>query len=74
MGAPALKQKSFRPLFLDCRNHLLAEEVHQRGTIDHTPIYAREVVQHALEVGAGALVLVHNHPSGKVRPSEPTSK
>lgn len=62
-------KEQFRLLFLDRKNHLLAEEVHQRGTIDHTPVYPREVVQRALEVGAGALVLVHNHPSGDTQPS-----
>src|SRR5580698_8668561 len=63
-------KEQFRLLFFDRKNHLLAEEVHQRGTIDHTPVYPREVVQRALEVGAGALVLVHNHPSGDPRPSK----
>jgi DNA repair protein RadC len=67
--APETKEQ-FRLLFFDRKNHLLAEEVHQRGTIDHTPVYPREVVQRALEVGAGALVLVHNHPSGDVTPSK----
>ncbi len=68
MGHEAKEQ--FRLLFLDRKNHLLDEEVHQRGTIDHTPVYPREVVQRALEVGAGAIVLVHNHPSGDVSPSK----
>lgn len=63
-------KEQFRLLFFDRKNHLLAEEVHQRGTIDHTPVYPREVVQRALEVGAGALVLVHNHPSGDPSPSK----
>jgi len=63
-------KEQFRLLFLDRKNHLLAEEVHQHGTIDHTPVYPREVVQRALEVGAGALVLVHNHPSGDPQPSK----
>jgi DNA repair protein RadC len=63
-------KEQFRLLFLDRKNHLLAEELHQRGTIDHTPVYPREVVQRALEVGAGALVLVHNHPSGDPQPSK----
>jgi DNA repair protein RadC len=63
-------KEQFRLLFLDRKNNLLAEEVHQRGTIDHTPVYPREVVQRALEVGAGALVLVHNHPSGDPQPSK----
>jgi DNA repair protein RadC len=68
MGHEAKEQ--FRLLFLDRKNHLLAEEVHQQGTIDHAPVYPREVVQRALEVGAGAVVLVHNHPSGDVTPSK----
>jgi DNA repair protein RadC len=59
-----------RLLFFDRRNNLLAEEVHQKGTIDHTPIYPREVVERALDVGAGALVIVHNHPTGDVTPSK----
>ncbi len=63
-------KEQFRLLFLDRKNNLLAEEVHQHGTIDHTPVYPREVVQRALEVGAGALVLVHNHPSGDPQPSK----
>lgn len=63
-------KEQFRLLFLDRKNRLVREEVHQRGTIDHTPVYPREVVQRALEVGAGALVLVHNHPSGDVTPSK----
>jgi len=63
-------KEQFRLLFLDRKNHLLAEEIHQQGTIDHTPVYPREVVQRALEVGAGAVVLVHNHPSGDVTPSK----
>lgn len=63
-------KEQFRILFLDRRNQLIGEEVQQRGTIDHTPVYPREVVQRALEVGAGALVLVHNHPSGDTTPSE----
>ena len=63
-------KEQFRLLFLDRKNKLLAEEMHQHGTIDHTPVYPREVVQRALEVGAGALVLVHNHPSGDPKPSQ----
>lgn len=64
-------KEQFRLLFLDRKNRLVHEEVQQRGTIDHTPVYPREVVQRALEVGAGALVLVHNHPTGDVTPSKP---
>ncbi len=63
-------KEQFRLLFLDRKNCLLAEEIHQHGTIDHTPVYPREVVQRAMEVGAGALVLVHNHPSGDAQPSK----
>ena len=63
-------REQFRLLFLDRKNQFISEEVHQRGTIDHTPVYPREVVQRALEVGAGALVLVHNHPSGDSHPSK----
>ncbi len=61
--------EQFRILFLDRKNALIAEEVHQRGTVDHTPVYAREVVKRALELGASALILVHNHPSGDPTPS-----
>ncbi len=63
-------KEQFRILFLDRRNRLIAEEVQQRGTIDHTPVYPREIVQRALEVGAGAVLLVHNHPSGDATPSK----
>jgi DNA repair protein RadC len=62
--------EQFRLLFLDRKNHLIAEEVQQRGTIDHTPVYPREIVKRALELGAGALVLAHNHPSGDPAPSK----
>ena len=62
--------EQFRLLFLDRKNHLIAEEVQQRGTIDHTPVYPREVVKRALEIGAGALILAHNHPSGDPTPSK----
>jgi DNA repair protein RadC len=59
----------FRVLFLDKKNRLLADEVQQRGTVDHTPVYPREVVKRAIELGATALILVHNHPSGDPSPS-----
>lgn len=59
-----------RLLFLDRKNHLISDEVVQRGTIDHTPLYPREVVKRALEVGASALILVHNHPTGDPTPSK----
>lgn len=63
-------KEQFWLLFLDRRNQLLHDEVMQRGTIDHTPVYPREIVQRALERGAGAVVLVHNHPSGDPTPSQ----
>ncbi len=63
------RSESFRVLYLDRRNHLIADEVQQRGTVDHTPVYPREVVKRALELGATAMILVHNHPSGDPTPS-----
>jgi DNA repair protein RadC len=63
-------REQFRLLFLDRKNQFISDEVQQRGTIDHTPVYPRQVVQRALEIGAGALVLVHNHPSGDTQPSK----
>jgi DNA repair protein RadC len=59
----------FRILFLDRKNKLIADEEQQRGTVDHTPLYPREVIKRALELGATALILVHNHPSGDPTPS-----
>jgi DNA repair protein RadC len=61
--------EQFRILFLDKKNALIADEVQQKGTVDHTPVYPREVIKRALEVGATALILVHNHPSGDPTPS-----
>jgi DNA repair protein RadC len=61
--------ESFRLLFVDKRNQLIADEVQQRGTVDHTPVYVREVMKRALELSASALILVHNHPSGDPTPS-----
>lgn len=61
--------EQFRILFLDRKNKLLRDEVHGQGTVDHTPVYPREVVKRALELGASALILVHNHPSGDPAPS-----
>jgi DNA repair protein RadC len=58
-----------RILFLDRKNHLIADEVQQQGTVDHTPVYPREVVKRALLLNASALILVHNHPSGDPMPS-----
>jgi DNA repair protein RadC len=62
-------REQFRLLFLDKRNVLIADEVQGRGTVDHTPVYPREVVKRALELSATAIILVHNHPSGDPTPS-----
>ena len=67
MGFEAREQ--FRILFLDKKNRLVADEVQQTGTVDHTPVYVREVVKRALELSASAIILVHNHPSGDPAPS-----
>ena len=67
MGFEAKEQ--FRILFLDKRNQIIADEVQQKGTVDHTPVYVREVVKRALELAATAIVLVHNHPSGSLWPT-----
>ena len=56
-------REQFRVLFLDKRNQLIADEIQQTGTVDHTPVYVREVVKRALELAASAIVLVHNHPT-----------
>ena len=63
------EKEHFRVLFLDKSNQLIADEVQQTGTVDHTPVYPREVVKRALELSATAVVLVHNHPSGDPTPS-----
>jgi DNA repair protein RadC len=63
------EKEQFRLLFLDKRNALIADEVQQSGTVDHTPVYPREVVKRALELSATAVILVHNHPSGDPTPS-----
>jgi DNA repair protein RadC len=63
------EREQFRILFLDKRNQLIADEVQQVGTVDHTPVYPREVVKRALELSASAVILVHNHPSGDPTPS-----
>jgi DNA repair protein RadC len=63
------EKEQFRILFLDKRNQLVADEVQQTGTVDHTPVYIREVLKRALELSSSALVLVHNHPSGDPTPS-----
>jgi DNA repair protein RadC len=64
------EKEQFRLLFLDKRNQLIADEVQQTGTVDHTPVYPREVIKRALELSATALILVHNHPSGDPTPSQ----
>ena len=61
--------EEFHVLFLDRKNVLIKHERQQRGTVDHTPVYTREVVKRALELAASALILVHNHPSGDPTPS-----
>ena len=63
-------KEQLRVLFLDKRNRLIADEVQQEGTVDHTPVYPREVVKRALELSATAVILVHNHPSGDPTPSQ----
>jgi len=63
-------KEQFRLLFLDKRNQLIADEVQQTGTVDHTPVYPREVIKRALELSATALILVHNHPSDDPSPSQ----
>jgi DNA repair protein RadC len=62
--------EQFRVLFLDKKNCLIADELQQRGTVDHTPAYPREIVKRALELSATAIILVHNHPSGDTTPSK----
>ncbi len=64
------KREQFRVLFLNRKNQLIADEVQQVGTVDHAPVYPREIVKRALELGATALILVHNHPSGDPSPSD----
>ena len=64
------EKEQFRILFLDKKNRVIADEVQQEGTVDHTPVYPREVVKRALELSATALILVHNHPSGDPTPSQ----
>lgn len=63
------KIEQFRILFLDPKNRLIADEAQARGTVNHTPVYPREVVKRALELHATAIILVHNHPSGDPTPS-----
>ncbi len=61
--------EQFRILFLDKKNRLIADEIQQTGTVDHTPVYPREVIKRTLELNATALILLHNHPSGDPSPS-----
>ncbi len=63
------QRENFRLLFLNKKNELIADEVQQSGTVDHTPAYPREIVKRALELNATAIILVHNHPSGDSTPS-----
>lgn len=63
-------REQLRVLFLDRRNRLLTDEMVSHGTVDHAPVYPREVIRRALEVSASALILVHNHPSGDPAPSQ----
>ncbi len=62
-------REQFRVLFLDRKNQLIADEVMSQGTVDHAPVYPREIARRALELAASALILVHNHPSGDTTPS-----
>lgn len=68
MGHEKIEQ--FRVMFLDHKNRLILDEVQQTGTVNHTPAYPREIVKRALELGASALILLHNHPSGDPTPSK----
>ncbi len=61
--------EQFRVLYLNRTNVLIADEMQQKGTVDHTPVYPREVIKRALELGATAVIMVHNHPSGDPAPS-----
>jgi DNA repair protein RadC len=63
-------REHFRILFLNKRNELIADETQQSGTVDHTPVYPREVIKRALELDATAIILCHNHPSGDPKPSQ----
>jgi len=75
-GAPllprldGLRGQGAVPHLLDKRNQIIADEVQQKGTVDHTPVYPREVAKRALELSATAIILVHNHPSGDPTPSQ----
>ena len=67
-------REQFRVLFLDKKNQLLADEVMNHGTVDHAPVYPREVVRRALELSASAIILVHNHPTRSIRSRWSTHK
>ncbi|HLB06418.1 MAG TPA: DNA repair protein RadC [Alphaproteobacteria bacterium] len=62
--------EQFRVLYLDQKNQLIADELQQKGTVNHTPVYPREIMKRALELAATAVILVHNHPSGDPSPSK----
>lgn len=62
-------REQFRVLFLNKKNQLIADEIMSQGTVDHTPVYPREIARRALELAASSLILVHNHPSGDTTPS-----
>jgi len=64
-------REQFRVLYLDNRNQLILDEIQNRGTVDHAPVYPREVVRRALELSAKSMIIVHNHPSGDPTPSRP---
>lgn len=64
------QKEHFRIMFLNKKNELIADEIQQTGTVDHTPAYPREIIKRALELGATAIILCHNHPSGDATPSE----
>ncbi len=70
LGLAHAPREQFRVLFLDKKNQLIADEVMNHGTVDHAPVYPREVVRRALELSASAVILVHNHPSGDPTPSQ----
>lgn len=70
MGMGRKKVEVFRILFLDRKNRIIADEIQQQGTVDHTPVYVREVIKRSLNLSATAIILVHNHPSGDAMPSD----
>ena len=74
MAMAFAEREQFRILFLDKKNALIADEVQQTGTVDHTPVYPREVVRRALELSASAVILVHNHPTRSIRSRWSTHK